>query len=84
VLQVSDRAAAAREPRAQDSDDLPNTAITNDIAFKKGANGDWAVYKWYFGVIGWMDFVVFLFLCLGFVIGVIFPRVSPVLRVLST
>ncbi|KAF4502374.1 multidrug resistance [Fusarium agapanthi] len=75
VLQVSDRTAAAREPRAQDSDELPNTAITNDIAFKKGANGDWAVYKWYFGVIGWMDFVVFLFLCLGFVIGVIFPQI---------
>ncbi|KAF5660313.1 multidrug resistance [Fusarium circinatum] len=75
VLQVSDRTAAAREPRAQDSDELPNTAITNDIAFKKGANGDWAVYKWYFGVIGWMDFIVFLFLCLGFVIGVIFPQI---------
>ncbi|PNP84224.1 hypothetical protein FNYG_02912 [Fusarium nygamai] len=75
VLQVSDRAATAREPRAQDSDELTNTAITNDIAFKKGANGDWAVYKWYFGVIGWMDFIVFLFLCLGFVIGVIFPQI---------
>ncbi|KAF5687004.1 major facilitator family transporter [Fusarium denticulatum] len=75
VLQVSDRAATAREPRAQDSAELPNTAITNDIAFKKGANGDWAVYKWYFGVIGWMDFIVFLFLCLGFVIGVIFPQI---------
>ncbi|KAG4291732.1 hypothetical protein FPRO06_12985 [Fusarium proliferatum] len=75
VLQVSDRAATAREPRAQNSDELPNTAITNDIAFKKGANGDWAVYKWYFGVIGWMDFIVFLFLCLGFVIGVIFPQI---------
>ncbi|RBA18274.1 hypothetical protein FPRO05_10569 [Fusarium proliferatum] len=75
VLQVSDHASTAREPRAQDSDELPNTAITNDIAFKKGANGDWAVYKWYFGVIGWMDFVVFLFLCLGFVIGVIFPQI---------
>ncbi|KAI1033937.1 hypothetical protein LB503_010963 [Fusarium chuoi] len=75
VLQVSDRASTAREPRAQDSDELPNTAITNDIAFKKGANGDWAVYKWYFGVIGWMDFIVFLFLCLGFVIGVIFPQI---------
>ncbi|KAF4442024.1 multidrug resistance [Fusarium acutatum] len=75
VLQVSDRASTAREPRAQDSDELANTAITNDIAFKKGANGDWAVYKWYFGVIGWMDFVVFLFLCLGFVIGVIFPQI---------
>ncbi|KAI8395666.1 hypothetical protein FOFC_21196 [Fusarium oxysporum] len=75
VLQVSDRASTAREPRAQDSDELPNTAITNDIAFKKGANGDWAVYKWYFGVIGWMDFIVFLFLCLLFVIGVIFPQI---------
>ncbi|KAF5553204.1 multidrug resistance [Fusarium napiforme] len=75
VLRVSDRAATAREPRAQDSDELPNTAITNDIAFKKGANGDWAVYKWYFGVIGWMDFIVFLFLCLGFVIGVISPQI---------
>uniref|UniRef100_A0A0D2Y6P3 ABC transporter domain-containing protein n=1 Tax=Fusarium oxysporum (strain Fo5176) TaxID=660025 RepID=A0A0D2Y6P3_FUSOF len=70
----SHRAFTAREPRAQDSDELPNTAITNDIAFKKGANGDWAVYKWYFGVIGWMDFIVFLFLCLLFVIGVIFPH----------
>ncbi|RYC82063.1 ABC transporter C family member 3 [Fusarium oxysporum f. sp. narcissi] len=75
VLQVSDRASTAREPRAQDSDELPNTAITNDIAFKKGANGDWAVYKWYFGIIGWMDFIVFLFLCLLFVIGVIFPQI---------
>ncbi|CVL03538.1 related to multidrug resistance protein [Fusarium mangiferae] len=75
VLQVSHHAATAREPRAQDSDELPNTTITNDIAFKKGANGDWAVYKWYFGVIGWMDFIVFLFLCLGFVIGVIFPQI---------
>ncbi|KAL7756907.1 hypothetical protein ACKLNR_013900 [Fusarium oxysporum f. sp. zingiberi] len=75
VLQVSDRASTAREPRAQDSDELPNTAITNDIAFKRGANGDWAVYKWYFGVIGWMDFIVFLFLCLLFVIGVIFPQI---------
>ncbi|KAF5717156.1 multidrug resistance [Fusarium mundagurra] len=75
VLQVSYRASTAREPRAQDSDELPNTAITNDIAFKKGANGDWAVYKWYFGVIGGMDFIVFLFLCLGFVIGVIFPQI---------
>ncbi|KAF4340735.1 multidrug resistance [Fusarium beomiforme] len=74
VLQVSDRSATERVPRADDSVALP-TAITNDITFKKGANGDWGVYKWYFGIIGYMDFAVFLFLCMLFVIGVTFPQI---------
>ncbi|KAF4440782.1 hypothetical protein F53441_12190 [Fusarium austroafricanum] len=75
VLQVSGT-SAARGPKTEDSDALPtSTAITNDVAFKKGANGDWAVYKWYFGAIGWIDFVFFLFLCMLFVIGVTFPQI---------
>ena len=56
------------------SDTLPSSVTNNDPAANRGASGDIAVYKWYFKAVGGMNFVIFMILCMLFVLGVIYPR----------
>lgn len=56
---------------------LPSAAATNDPAANRGADGDFAVYQWYFRAIGWGNLAAFLFLSMLFVVGVIYPRTRP-------
>ena len=82
ALQGSKCAATGRSGERGVSEKLTTPTTTGDIELKRGSDGDFAVYMWYFRVIGWMDFVVFITLSVLFVLGVIYPRtitLTPVL-----
>lgn len=72
--QTPARAPVQRKAEMNIKELLPSPAEDKDPNSHRGANGDFSVYKWYFKAIGGENFVVFIILCMLFVLGVIYPR----------